>query len=181
MARNITDFISRFDGGAKPNLYRVSVYPGGVPGVNASLMNSQNGPSLVFMAKGAQLPESSVGEILVPYLGRQIKVPGDRVYADWSVTVMNTEGMELRKEFERWNAAINGHESNVSQGNAYDWTSASGAICEQLKRDGSVSHSYQINGIFPREVSSIDVAYDQNDVISEFTVTFAYTYHVPQI
>lgn len=181
MARNISDFIANFDGGAKPNLFRVSVYPGGVPTVNASLMNSQNGPSLVFMAKGTTLPESSVGEITVPYLGRQIKVPGDRTYADWTVTIMNTEGFELRKEMERWNAAINGHESNVSLGNAYAWTSASGAICEQLRRDGSVTHSYQLNGIFPREVSSIDLAYDQNDVISEFTVTFAYTYHVPLI
>jgi len=185
MARNIQDFISRFDGGAKPNLFRVTVNPNsGFPISNPNIMNSDKSKgALVFMAKGAQLPESTVGEILVPYLGRQIKIPGDRVYADWTVTVMNNEDMELRKEFERWNAAINGHQSNVSaaqnSGQLYTWVKQSTAKIEQLGRHGRPTHTYDIYGIFPREISTIDLAYDQNDVISEFSVTFAYTYHQP--
>lgn len=186
MARNINDFISKFDGGAKPNLFRVTIYPSGIIPVpsltNPNLMsNDKNKGALVFMAKGAQLPESTVGEILVPFLGRQIKVPGDRTYADWSVTIMNTEEMELRKEFERWNQAINGHLSNIATGNVYEWTRFSAAKIEQLKRNGRVAHTYDIYGIFPREISPIDMAFDQNDAVSEFTVTFAYTYHIPQI
>ena len=32
--------------------------------------------------------------------------------------------------------------------------------------------------MFPRDVSSIDLAYDNNDGVSEFTVTFGYSYFI---
>ena len=181
MARNIADFIGFFDGGAKPNLYEVKIFTANVPQIDQNVFSGKQGPSLVFQAKGAQLPESSVGEIIVPYLGRQVKVPGDRTYQDWTITVISDEAMGLRKEFEKWNAILNGHVTNTPAGDVYGWTTQTTAEVKQLNRIGGESHSYLLTGVFPKEVSAIDLAYDNNDTVMEFTVTLAYTYHEPKI
>lgn len=182
MARNITDFLSNFDGGAKPNLYEVKIFTSNVPQVMDEVFSgNKQKPSLIFQAKGAQLPESSVGEIIVPYLGRQIKVPGDRTYQDWTITVISDEAMRLRKEFEAWNAVINGHVNNIPDGDVYTWTTQTTATVTQLNRRGKDTHSYTLTGVFPKEVSAIDLAYDNNDTVMEFSVTLAYSYHEPDI
>lgn len=168
----IQNFISKFDGGSKATLYRVTINgPGGA------------GPfqNVRFFGKATSLPASTIGEISVPYMGRTIKAPGDRSYEDWTLTVLNQENMELRKRFEEWNALFNGHLSNVAEDGGL-WASVRGytAIVEQLNRAGNPVRIYELQAVFPREVSSVDVAYDQVDTISEFTVTFAYSYFIPR-
>lgn len=180
MARNITNFIGNFDGGAKPNLYEIRIFPANQQ-IDTKTMGDLNKPSLAFQAKAAQMPESAVGEIIVPYLGRQIKVPGDRVYQDWTITVISDEAMILRKQFEKWNMIINSHDINTPDGDVYGWTMASNAEVYTLNRVGKTTHSYTLYGVFPKEVSSVDLAYDNNDTVMEFTVTLAYTYHLPLI
>lgn len=161
----INNFIQNFDGGSKPTLFRVSVNGFGSLG------------NLRFFGKASTLPASTIGEIAVPYMGRTIKAPGDRSYEDWSVTVINTENMDLRKQFEDWNRQFNDHLNNVSSG-AGLWSAVRTykAQVEQLNRAGGVVRTYDFNAIFPKEVSSVDVAFDQVDTVSEFTVTFAYSY-----
>lgn len=184
MARNIVDFIQNFDGGAKPNLYEIAIFPGNGQ-INRSRMGAKNKPSIAFQAKGAQLPESTVGEIIVPYQGRQVKVPGDRVYQDWTITVISDEAMNLRKEFEKWNKLLNDHVRNTPDGDSlegpgiYEWTMNTTAEVHSLSRTGKTSHSYVLYGVFPKEVSSVDLAYDNNDTAMEFTVTLTYSYHTP--
>jgi hypothetical protein len=170
MARPISQFVSNFDGGARANLYEI-VISGGPVG------NTLN--DLPFFAKGAQLPASTLGEIPVPYLGRVTKIPGDRTYEDFTVTIMNTEDMQLRIALEAWNAAINGHESNVAQASDPKtlWADATAKV-KQLTRKNEVSREYELRHVFPKEIGAVELAYDNNDSISEFTVTFGYTYFV---
>ena len=178
MARSITEFLSNFTGGARANLYFVTISPGtGSSVANNSLLKGGVADSITFHAKGAQLPESAVGEIIVPYLGRQVKLPGDRTYADWNLTVLSDEAMKLRNVFERWNADINGHTTNRPYGYQYGWVTTSVITVTHLTRQGKETHQYKLYGAFPKDVGSVDVAYDNNDSIMEFPVTFAYTYH----
>lgn len=178
MARSITEFLSNFTGGARANLYFVTISPGAGSSVaNNSLLTGGVADSITFHAKGAQLPESAVGEIIVPYLGRQVKLPGDRTYADWNLTVLSDEAMKLRNVFEQWNADINGHTSNRPNGYQYGWVTSSIVTVAHLTRQGETTHEYKLTGAFPKDVGSVDVAYDNNDSIMEFPVTFAYTYH----
>lgn len=177
MARSITDFLSGFTGGARANLYEVNIYPAAPSASGDKLLIGGAPDSITFHAKGAQLPESAVGEIIVPYLGRQVKLPGDRTYADWNLTVLSDEAMKLRNIFELWNADINGHESNIPNGYQYGWVTSSTVVVSHLNRQGAFTHTYSLIGAFPKDVGSVDVAYDNNDTIMEFPVTFAYTYH----
>jgi hypothetical protein len=45
---------------------------------------------------------------------------------------------------------------------------------EQLDRNDAVIRSYSMKDAWPTNVSEIALAYSQNDVISEFQVTFQY-------
>jgi hypothetical protein len=49
----------------------------------------------------------TLGVIEVPFRGRRIKVPGDRTFADWTVTVINDEDQAMRKAFSNWMNYIN--------------------------------------------------------------------------
>ena len=49
-------------------------------------------------------------------------------------------------------------------------------IVEQLDKDGTVTKTYTLRGAFPTNVSQIDLSYDTNDAIDEFTVEINYQY-----
>ena len=153
-------------GGARPNLFNVIVdFPGGTGGSNVETS---------FMCKGAQLPASIVGQIDVPYRGRQLKVAGDRTFENWTITLFNDVSFDVRDSFERWMNLINNHADN--QGLVDPQSYQRDVVVQQLDRNGNNVKSYSLRGAFPVNVSGIDLAYETNDTIEEFTVEFAYQY-----
>lgn len=157
---NITDFKGAFISGARPNLYKV--YMGRL------------GNTIEFLAKGASLPASTIGNIDVPYLGRQIKVPGNRTFEPWTITVFNDVDFKIRHLTTAWMDEINGHQSNLGKSSVGDVYSD--AEVHQLGRDGEVISAYHIVDMYPTEMSPIDLAFDTNDTIEEFTITFEMNY-----
>lgn len=175
----IDRFIQDFDGGSRPTLFRVTVTD------KAGVIKFTN--RLTFYAKATSIPGSTLGEITVPYLGRQIKVPGDRTFEDWTVTVLNTEDYTIRNEFEKWNRYYNGIVNNMvgditgastveTSGPFWGHVTGCTATVEQLNRKGQTVQKYELVACYPKEVAAIELAYDQNDTVSEFQVTFGYTY-----
>ena len=105
---NITGFVNAFaGGGVRTNLFKVT---GVIPGYQTNDAQLQ----MSFLIKAAQIPASSLGTIEVPYRGRRIKIPGDRTFQDWSITVLSDTNMSLRSAFENWSAIFNGHTENVA-------------------------------------------------------------------
>jgi hypothetical protein len=169
MSLRVDDFKAQLiGGGARPNLYRCTMTnPGVGAGVPVELAS--------FMCKGAQLPASTVANIDVPFRGRQIKIAGDRTFENWTATIFNEGSFAVRDSFERWMNALNGHISGVQEStNPADYQAQ--ILVEQLDRQEEVLKEYVIEGAFPVNVSAIDLAYDSNDAIEEFTVEFAYQY-----
>ena len=167
-SNNISSFAGQFlKGGIRPHLFEV---------------NGNIGPfadeKIPFLVKAAQLPASTLGLIEVPYRGRKIKVPGDRTFAEWTITVLADGHFDLRDKFEAWSSNINQHESNIPneesqpmQGENYmDWQ------VFQLDRKGNKIKGYNFIGCWPSEVSAIDVNHETTDSLTEFTVTLQYTY-----
>ena len=79
-----------------------------------NITNPANGiaDSIVpFMTKGAQA--SDVKTIEVPYFGRQVKIAGNRTYAEWTPTIINDEDMSIRNAMEQWNHSINSIQGNL--------------------------------------------------------------------
>ena len=165
---SINSFMSAFDGGAKPNLYSVNV---SCPVLGNAFQNLQ------FFCRATSLPSSFLGEVNLPYLGRMAKYPGDRTYEPWSITVINTQDMQLRKVFEYWNELFNSHAGNVSA-STNPRQLFGGATITQLARNYQPVRSYFMAEAYPAAVSAVNMGFDQDNMISEFEVTLNYTYFI---
>jgi hypothetical protein len=168
------------NGGARPSLFKVrfTAVPEGIP--DASL-------DLEFLAKASQIPASTLAPVEVPYFGRTIKLAGNRSFADWTITVMNDEGMKHRNMFEAWHNKINtlvSNRQNSPSGNLLDYK-VSAEVLQYGKAgpgdDSGVIRAYQFEGLWPIEVSAMALAWESQNQIQEFDVTFSYDYWIPSI
>ena len=174
---NVSSFIQRVGQGVKPNMFMVDVNFPGVLSKNADDLETTN-----IMCKSAALPGSNLGVIEVPFRGRTVKIAGDRTFDTWTVTFFNDKDFKLRSFFEEWANKINTHEANTSElftpNNSTGYTAD--LKVKQLEKDdtttGSILRTYTLFYCFPTNVSQIDLAYDSNDQIEEFTVEWQYSY-----
>ena len=164
---NINDFKAKLTGGgARPNLFKVTInYPSYVGG-NAEVTS--------FMAKAAQLPGSVIAAIEIPFRGRKLKIAGDRTFEPWTITVINDTNFTVRNAMETWSNGINAHAANTGITNPNDYQAD--LKVEQLDKDESVLKTYNFRGCFPTNISAIDLNYETNDTIEEFTVEFQVQY-----
>ena len=174
---NVSSFIQRVGQGVKPNMFMVDVNFPSVLSKSADDLETTN-----IMCKSAALPGSNLGVIEVPFRGRTVKIAGDRTFDTWTVTFFNDKDFKLRAFFEEWANKINTHEANTSE--LFVPNSSTGYTADlkvkQLEKDdtttGSILRQYTLFYCFPTNVSQIDLAYDSNDQIEEFTVEWQYSY-----
>jgi len=193
----ILDFRNRIGDLARPNLFQVEIgFPsivdagtpnsGATPGSNEQRTQETSGASRAgsgaqsrglasFLVKAANIPASTVGVIEVPYRGRTLKIAGDRTFEPWTVTVLNDKGFALRSKFEEWSTKIQALQQNIQQARVIA-EYQSDAIVRQYDRQGAVVRSYQFAGIWPSNISAIDLAWDSNDTAEEYTVEFQVQY-----
>jgi len=167
MSLRVDDFKAKLKGGgARPNLFRATVNFPAYAGGDVELTS--------FMCKGAQLPASIMAVIEVPFRGRQLKIAGDRTFEPWTVTVLNDTDFNTRNAMEKWMNGMNGHSANTGITNPVAYQAD--LIVDQLDKDGSVLKTYNFRGCFPTNVAAIDLSYETNDAIEEFTVEFQVQY-----
>ena len=180
-------FIGKIGQGVKPNMFRIQLpFPNGVgPGVGGDDLTN-------LLCKSAALPGSNLGVIEVPFRGRTIKIAGDRTFDTWSATFFNDKDMNTRGWFESWLNAMNNHNLNGADLPNLGASGGDGSYSVdidvlQLERaaenaetnqntDNNIIRQYKLRYAFPTSVSQIDLAYDSNDQIEEFTVEFQYSY-----
>ena len=175
---NVSTFLSTINQGIKPNMFAVDIsFPAGgdFGTTDKSLTN--------ILCKSAALPGSNLGVIEVPFRGRTVKIAGDRTFDTWTATFFADSNMEVRGLFEDWANSINSHEANTAERflpNQGTTGYMADLFVSQLEKDdqegGSVIRTYQLHHCFPTNVSAIDLAYDSNDQISEFTVEWQYSF-----
>ena len=168
---NVSSFLQVVKQGVRPNMFQVDIsFPGSVE-ADQTLVS--------YMCKSAVLPASNIGVIEVPFRGRTVKIAGDRTFDNWSATFINDKEMKSRSYFEQWLNQINSHKENTAQ--IIDPTAyGRSLVVRQLEKDNSQAgdelRSYKLWYAFPISTSAIDLAYDSNDQIEEFTVEFQYSY-----
>ena len=163
----VDDFKSKLrGGGARPNLFKTTLNFPAYAGGNVELTS--------FLCKSAQLPQSQMAPLLVPFRGREMKIAGDRTFEDWTVTIINDTDFDVRDAFERWMNGINAHQSNTGLVNPVDYQAD--LIVDQLDRNSDVLKRYQFRGAFPTLVGPIALSYDTRDEVETFDVTFSYQY-----
>jgi hypothetical protein len=167
MAFNVNEIRSQLTlGGARSSLFQVT------------LTNPANGVGDIkvpFMVRASSIPAATLGVIEVPYFGRKVRLAGDRTFGEWSVVVMNDEDFLIRNAMEEWSNQINTLQGNLRGfGAASPLLYKSTASVTQYSKTGAPLREYTFNGIFPIEVSTIDLDWGNTDSIQEFSVTFAY-------
>lgn len=165
---DINSFISNVGTGASANRFRVQLL---------NPVNNIADLKIPFMVKAAQIPAFTLGTIELPYMGRKVKQAGDRTFAPWTVTVMNDERNTVRNAIEHWQSAINGTESNLRNfATSSPAQYKSQAQISMLSVTNKVLRTYNFVGLWPQEISSIDLDWNNSDTIQEFQVTFEYDY-----
>ena len=167
---NIDDFKANLvGGGARANQFRVTITP--PSGIAIGLDTRRTS----FLVTGSNLPASTLGEIAVPFRGRNIYVSGDRPAPDaWTTTFYNDTDFMIRNAMERWQNGINNMSDNEGLTNPVDYQVD--CFVDHLDRNGNTIKSYTLRGLFPTNVGSIELNYDEQAAVEEFTVEFRYQY-----
>lgn len=195
--KGISDFKSQLKGGgARPNLFEVVIsdlptaVKSNLQGVN-EFNTTFDTSGFSFLCKSAALPASNIAPIDVPFRGRILKVAGDRTFDTWTVTVINDEDMRHRKSFEAWMQHIAQYSDHSGLTKPADYMHTAkvfqlgrGTVAKESGTGSggntSVKGQYVFEGIFPTNISQIDLSYDSSDTIEEYTVEFQVQFWYPE-
>ena len=170
---NIDDFKANLiGGGARANQFRVTITP--PPGIAIGLDVRRAS----FLVTASRLPESTLGEIAVPFRGRNIYVTGDRPPPEtWTTTFFNDTDFMVRNAMERWHNGINNFADNTGVTNAADYQTD--LFVEQLDRDDTILKSYVFRSAFPVGITAIYLTNEETTTIETFEVTWRYQHYEP--
>ena len=166
-------FISKLaKGGARATLFDVNIT------LKGDTSTTGSNPGFKFMCKGVQIPANALGITTVNYFGRAVKIPGNRTFEDLTTTVINDEGSAIRNQLESWLHKLNAHQGNVRD--AQRLSKLGGYVADMTvttySKTGDQDRFYTFENCFPTALDQIDVNWDPNDAVMEYTVTWAYDY-----
>ena len=164
----VDDFKSKLTGGgARANLFKATVnFPSFVATSDVELTS--------FLCKGVQIPSSVIAPITIPFRGRQLQMAGDRTFEPLTLTIINDASFVVRNAFESWANGINNFAENTGLSNMNDYICD--VVVEQLNKAGETTKKYDFRGCWPSNVSTIDLNYDTENTIEEFTVELQVQY-----
>ena len=170
---NIDDFKANLiGGGARANQFRVTITP--PPGIAIGLDVRRAS----FLVTASQIPASTLGEIPVPFRGRNIYVAGDRPAPEtWTTTFFNDTDFMVRNAMERWHNGINDFANNTGVVNASDYQTD--LFVEQLDRDDTILKTYIFRSAYPSEIAAIELSTEEATAIEDFEVTWRYQHFEP--
>ena len=155
------------NGGARPNQFMVQLsFPNYVVSKAPAIANAP------FLVSVAELPGQTVNPAIVQYRGREVKFVGDRVYAPWTITVLNDAQMTIRTAMEQWMGGMEDYATKSGRQQPSEYQRDMQVY--QLDRNGNALKAYNIINGFPVDLSPVALDFGANDQISTFTVTFQY-------
>jgi hypothetical protein len=155
-------------GGVRSNQFRcILAFPSAAqPGAAGSIAE--------FLCKSAAVPSMDVAPVEVMYRGRPVYFAGERTFNPWTITLYNDNNFVLRTAFENWINAMSSPDSTtgiIAPSSYQEQLSV-----QQLDRNDQVVAEYSLIDAFPTSVGEIQLSWDQNNQIQEYTVTFSYNY-----
>jgi len=174
MGNNLQYFIDEFNGGNRAHRYDVQMdWP-----VAAGSGSNTSGPELNrFFVRSVALPASQINPIRIPYRGRVLKYPGDRIFYPWTFRVLdqnvgNGANKSIWNKFNAWSNGINDYTENthndVWDSFTTDWT------IQQTDADGDVIKTAKLIDCWPTVIGPISLDSNAIDTLVEFTVTVEY-------
>jgi hypothetical protein len=131
-----------------------------------------------FLCKATTLPGDTIDVATVTYMGRGINIPSNRAAVQWTTTVYNDEGMEIRNNIESWMEQLNSHKTNLRASNMTQIQSYTGTLKVKTfgKSSSTVIHkAYEFIDAWPSAIGEITVDWETND-IQTYDVTWEFSY-----
>lgn len=173
---NLDAFKGKIGGGVRPNQFVLRVTsPRGLalPG----LLQSE------YLGVSTSLPSSTIGQAAAFYRGRMIPLSGERTFNPWTVTFYADQEMAIRTSFERWSNYINDYADNTGEMDPSQYKSTGdvflltrNASSKDFINSGAYKNNikaYEVQGIFPIDISEVQLGWEMNDQVMTFSVTFA--------
>ena len=170
---SIDTFTSKLlQGGALASLFEASV-TGTQGAVNQADMNN-----FKFLCKATTLPGDTLDVAEIKYMGRGINIPANRAAVQWTTTVYNDEGMEIRNNIESWMEQLNSHKSNLRAKAMTKINSYTGTL--KVRTFGKASSTrytktYEFMDAWPSAIGEITVDWETND-IQTYDITWEFSY-----
>lgn len=174
-SNSITEFRQNFKGGTRRNRFEVfgMNFPAQAGGGNID----------TFHAYAFNLPQVAIGQIPVDYRGRRVYIPGDRDYAEWTLTILDDNagnGATIYPAFQDWQNAINGHVTNESSFGGTDAAASAGRqnwTIKHMDYDGSTTlKTINLVGCWPVALGAVALSAGSRDELVTFDVTIRYDY-----
>lgn len=140
---------------------------------------SVNQDQIIALCKGTSIPSREMGIAEIYIQGRKIPIPGDAQYSGtWDLTFYSDQKHQLRKQFENWIEKMDSyvlHKRDFSGTNYW----ADNVTVSQLDAQNQTieNASWAFYHVYPSAISATDFSADQNDSVTEFTVTFTFGYY----
>lgn len=155
------------NGGLRPNQFAVQLsFPTYVGGAAQAVARAP------FLVNLAELPGQVVNPAVVLYRGREVKLAGDRIYAPWTITVLNDSQLSIRNAIEGWMQGMEDFQSKTGRLNPAEYQRNVEVF--QLDRNGNILKTYTLLDAFPVDLSPVALDFAANDQISTFTCTWQY-------
>ena len=159
-------------GGARANQFRVTITPPAGIAIGLDVRRTS------FLVTASNMPGSTLGEIAVPFRGRNIYVTGDRPAPEtWTVTFYNDTDFMIRNAMERWHNGINNFRENT--GTSIPANYQTDLFVEQLDRDDTILKTYIFKNSFPLTIGTVDLSSAEAGEIETFEVTWRYQHFEP--
>jgi len=166
------------EGGARASLFQAQIALAGL----GEAPQGTDQAEFKFICKGIQIPSNTMGITTVNYMGRAVKLPGNRTYEDLTTTVINDEGYSFRNQVESWMSKLNSHAGNVRAAshikkiNGYTTSMFLDVFTKTGSKDGPGGGGWTFYNCFPTSLDQVDVNWEPNDAVMEYTITWAYDY-----
>ena len=165
MAQTLNDFMGAFQGGLRPNKFRVNHNFG-----------KAGGADMIYHIRAASMPASTMTTINVPYRGRIFKMPGIRTYQTWQMTVLDDKN-RIYEKYHDWSNSIKTHPGNITTATDLDFSDLmSNITITQLDYNGNDFRTFTLQHAWPNNIGPLTLDMENNDTILTFTVDLEYQF-----
>lgn len=159
---------SLIGGGQRSNQFRVDLT---FPQIVAGAATAFPIATAQFFCEATSIPGSTIQRVEAHYRGRQIKLPAEREFEDWKVTILNDTNFQFHTAFNIWMNLINNVRDNTGVTNPLSYTSD--MYVTALDRNGSENMTYKIRAAYPIDIGKLELDFKNPD-IQKFDVTFSF-------
>jgi len=135
------------------------------------------GDDFKFRCTAASLPVAKISELKIPYQNREIKFAGDRTFDDWKISVYNDADQVARRRFIEWQKLVQNLGTNITGALPAEYKAI--AQVRQFDRAGNITAEYTLQGLWPKTIDEIALAWGTDTTTTEFGVELSVDWFEP--